>query len=111
MMCFMEDDKVEDDKQAWPPPPTAFPQVSEPHVPKSPRPNFVIILIMWACTVGQFILQATGGLNFFTQLLGFAGFLMALFLVTRREKAARVNGGLRLLVAFLGFLVHLLNSR
>ena len=66
---------------------------------------------MWACTIGQLILQVTGGLNFFTQLLGFAGFILALFLVTRQEKAARINGGLRLVIAFLGFLVHLLNSR
>ncbi len=66
---------------------------------------------MWTCTIGQFILQATIGLNFLTQLLSFAGFLVALFLVTRRKKAARVNGGLRLMIAFLGFLVHLLNSR
>lgn len=63
---------------------------------------------MWALTFGQVLLQLIAGLGFFSQLLGFAGFVLAVFLVTRKEKAARVNGGVRLVLAILGFMFHLL---
>ena len=66
---------------------------------------------MWALTIGQILIQILGGLTFIGQLLGIAGFILALFLVTRKEKAARINGGLNLGIWFLGLLFHLIASR
>ena len=105
---------MQGDDKIWPPTPSTPPPTDGGHVPKgpgSPSPHLAVILVMWVLTVGQFLLQLLAGLSFFGQLLGFAGFVLAVFLITRKEKAARINGGLRLVVALLGFLFHLIASR
>ena len=106
--------EIEDSDKVWPPAPsTTVPAEGNNPAEHSPsaRPHLAVILAMWALTIGQFLLQLVAGLSFLGQLLGFCGFVLALFLVTRKEKAARINGGLRLGVALLGFLFHLLASR
>ena len=105
---------MEDDNTAWPPAPNASQmsaQLLPPTPPKASRPHLAVILVMWALTLSQFVLQMAMGVIFAGTLLGIAGFVLAVFLVTRPEKAARVNGGLRLAGAFLGFLIHLMDSR
>jgi len=102
---------MEDNNQVWPPAPNASVTAGGSDPSKKPKPYLAVILVMWASTIGQFFLQSVMGLDLFGKLFGFSGFVLAVFLVTRQEKAARINGGLRLGLWFLGFVFHLLNSR
>ena len=106
--------ETENSDTVWPPAPnTTVPAEGNYPAERSPsgRPHLAVILVIWTLTIGQFLLQLVAGLSFLGQLLGFSGFVLAMFLVTRKEKAARINGGIRLGVALLGFLFHLMASR
>ena len=100
-----------DENETWPP----APDVASPHGPHHgsrqgapPKPYLPAILVMWGVTAGQFILQLLIGRNTLGQLLGLVGFVLAVFLVTRPQKVARLNGALRLVVWLLGLFMHLL---
>ena len=73
-------------------------------------PYLTLILVMWGVTITQFVLQGIG-LGMVGKLFGLVGFVLAAILVSRRDRAAAINGGLRLAVTVLGILVHLLDSR
>ena len=103
---------VEDTQNTWPPAPNAAPPVGTTPSPNraARTPYLTVILVMWGVTIAQFILQAVG-LGSVGKLFGFIGFVLAVYLVSRRDRAATINGGWRLVVAALGLLVHLLDSR
>ena len=63
------------------------------------------LLVMWGVTLAQFVLQGVG-LGTVGKLFGFVGFVLALVLVSRRDRAATINGGWRLLLTVLGFFLH-----
>lgn len=65
---------------------------------------------MWVIAGGAFLLQWFG-FGTFSRLCGLVSFGLAVFLVSRPQKAARLHGWLRLLVAALGALVHLVDAR
>lgn len=103
---------MEDDEKTWPPAPdAALPPGAASQQHRATRtPHLTVILVMWAVTACQVILQFTG-LGAVGKLCGFVGFVLAVYLVSRPDRVARINGGWRFAVALLGLFVHLLDSR
>jgi hypothetical protein len=105
---------MEDDNKSWPPAPSTPVQIDE--IPKRrstgiSSPYLRVIYVMWAVTFGQIIFNYVSALAIVSDLLGFAGFALSVYLVTRHNKAANINGALRLVLWVLGLLSHFATNR
>lgn len=102
----------QDNSETWPPVPdgTPPPGADLPQGAAPRTPFLTVICVMWGVTLGQFALQVFWP-GIIAIVCGLVGFGLAVFLLTRADRAAKINGGLRLGLWFLALLLRVLGSR
>jgi len=92
--------------EVWPPPPVLqAPEVDEISEPPKPRtPYFAVIVLIWGMFLAQVVFEVLG--NYIgASIFQYGSVALGIFLVTRNDRAATINGTAVLLI-FIRYIIE-----